>query len=49
MQRAILKAREAKGDRGLCDIVFLGPEGEPVAELVGVETHVLPGTRTASN
>jgi hypothetical protein len=37
----VLTAREAKGDRGLCDVLFLDGDGRALAELVGVETHVM--------
>jgi hypothetical protein len=43
--RCILTAREAHADRGLCDLVFVDDRGAAVAEMRGVQTHVLPGTR----
>ena len=48
VQHVILRAREARGDRGVCDIVFIAADGAPVASLEGVETHVLPGTRVTA-
>ena len=43
--RVELRAREAEGDKGVCDVVFMDSDGETIAELRGVTTHVLPGTR----
>jgi hypothetical protein len=43
--RVELRAREAEGDKGVCDVVFMDSDGDTIAELRGVTTHVLPGTR----
>ncbi|MBC7174159.1 MAG: polyketide synthase dehydratase domain-containing protein, partial [Polyangiaceae bacterium] len=43
--RCILTARETNAARGICDLFFVDQGGKPVAELRGVQTHVLPGTR----
>ncbi len=43
--RVELWARQAHGDKGVCDVLFTDAVGEPIAELRGVTTHVLPGTR----
>ncbi|MEM6959493.1 MAG: SDR family NAD(P)-dependent oxidoreductase, partial [Myxococcota bacterium] len=43
--RVQLVAREADGDRGVCDVTFSDESG-PIAELRGVTTHVLPGSRS---
>ncbi len=43
--RCVLKGREAANGRCKSDLVFCGANGVPVAEMRGVETHVLPGGR----
>ena len=43
--RAILAGRESKADRSVSDLVFVDEQGTPLAELTGVEMHVLPGSR----
>ena len=43
--KVMLQAREANGDKGVCDVTFTSDDGELIAELRGVTTHVLPGTR----
>ena len=40
--RCTLTGRIAKGSRSVSDAVFHGPDGTVVAELRGVETHLLP-------
>ncbi|HJL25039.1 MAG TPA: polyketide synthase dehydratase domain-containing protein, partial [Polyangiaceae bacterium LLY-WYZ-15_(1-7)] len=46
--RAVLRGREKKGDKSVSDVVFFDAEGAPIAELRGVEMHVLPGSRASS-
>ena len=45
--RGQVTGREAKGDRAVSDVLLVDGKGEAVAELRGVETFVLPGTRKA--
>ena len=45
----VLHGREADGDRAVCDVVFMDSAGAPIAELRGVVTHVLPGSRVAGH
>lgn len=40
--RCTLKGRGAKGSKAVADVVFTGADGAVVAELQGVETHLLP-------
>lgn len=40
--RAVLKGRHAKGGKGVSDLVLVDADGATVAEMTGVETHVLP-------
>ena len=44
LARGIVRAREASGDKAVCDVLFVDDDG-PIAELLGVTTHVLPGSR----
>jgi hypothetical protein len=37
-----LTGRRAKGSRAVSDVVFQGPDGSVIAELQGIETHLLP-------
>jgi hypothetical protein len=46
--RCVLVGRKAAGDKAVCDIAFVGADGALVAELTGVTTHVLPGSRSSS-
>jgi acyl transferase domain-containing protein len=46
--RAVLHQREARRDRALTDVAFVTPDGRLVAELRGVETHLLPRNDDAS-
>ncbi len=41
--RCVLTGRSAKGSKSVSDLVFFDAEDEPLAELLGVETHLLPG------
>ena len=43
--RAILVGRERTADRSISDLVLVDASGAAVAELRGVEMHVLPGSR----
>ncbi len=45
--RISLRARAAGGDRAISDLVFVASDGRVVFELTGVETFVLPGSRSA--
>jgi len=45
--RCVVKGREAKADKCVSDIYFVDLNGVLIAELRGVETVVLPGTRPA--
>jgi hypothetical protein len=40
--RCTLTGRKARGSRAVSDVVFHGPDGSVVAELQGIETHLLP-------
>ncbi len=46
--RCVLRGRTVGKDKVTSDIVFLGGDGKLVAEMRGVDTHVLPGTRTSN-
>jgi hypothetical protein len=41
---ATLSARESRGSKSLCDIVFSDVDGTVVAQLLGVETHSIPAS-----
>jgi hypothetical protein len=41
---ATLLGREATANRVVCDVLLCDETGAAVAELHGIETHVLPGT-----
>jgi hypothetical protein len=47
--RAILTRRESSGNRTLSDVLLVDDEGEPIAELCGVETHALPRRSKAAS
>jgi len=47
--KAILTVTDRNADRSISDVVLIDASGHPVAELLGVETHVLPGSRTSSS
>jgi len=40
--RCILQGREASRGRSLCDVLCVAADGTTVAELRGIEVHVLP-------
>ncbi len=40
--RCVLKGRTHAGSKAVSDLIFLDDEGRTVAELAGVETHLLP-------
>ena len=40
--RAVLRGRETGGSRALSDVQFVDDKGSLIAELKGVETHLLP-------
>ncbi|MEQ8455028.1 MAG: SDR family NAD(P)-dependent oxidoreductase [Sandaracinaceae bacterium] len=40
--RALVHGHDAASGRARCDVTFVGEDGSPLAELRGVETHVLP-------
>ena len=44
--RAVLAKVEHHGERSLSDLVLVDASGAALAELRGVEVHVLPGSRT---
>jgi acyl carrier protein len=46
--RCVLVGKKAAGDKAVCDITFVDADGRIVAELTGVTTYVLPGSRSAS-
>jgi hypothetical protein len=46
--RGVLVGKKAAGDKAVCDITFVDADGRIVAELTGVTTYVLPGSRSAS-
>jgi hypothetical protein len=46
--RCVLVGKKAAGDKAVCDIAFVDADGTIVAELTGVTTHVLPGSRSSS-
>ncbi|MBW1757211.1 MAG: polyketide synthase dehydratase domain-containing protein [Deltaproteobacteria bacterium] len=46
--RCVLVGKKAAGDKAVCDIAFVDADGRIVAELTGVTTHVLPGSRSSS-
>ncbi len=45
---ALLTGREAAHERGLCDVAFQLADGTIVAEVLGIETHLLAATQTTS-
>jgi hypothetical protein len=46
--KAILTGTEHQDNRSVSDVVLIDAKGKPVAELLGVEMHVLPGSRTTT-
>ncbi len=47
--RCVLHGETKGKDKVTCHIAFLGGDGQMLAEMRGVDTHVLPGTRKATD
>ncbi|MBX3251559.1 MAG: SDR family oxidoreductase, partial [Myxococcales bacterium] len=47
--RVVLQGRERRSDKGISDLVFLDEAGDVIAELRGVEMHVLPATAPSAH
>ncbi len=47
--KAILTGSERHESRGVSDVVLIDAKGKPVAEILGVEMHVLPGSRAGTS